>query len=313
MKLRRSSSCVPSVVFDPSSNKIISSSAACSPWAGIQSITRSRSRPSCTITSSRLITGGSFPLCGSTVTTICTGIPTSDGDCCAGAFATVNANNVDIAKVRRRLFFMSVRSSLCFRYRCEVNARVTKRRPAPDEDVSCSRLRHDSRAQRPEAYAKFFTKQLWLFPCSKVPTFEQPVVMDEFGIRFLRPTTRRRIEFVRKDAHRDRDLDTSRVEEATCRMVRIVAVELSRGDRSVRQPIKRDVVENVVPCQPLSLAFEHTRNHLFTACVVVDHPSRQSDRRIDDPVQRLWTIVHLDGVTEAILVREVQLIPRLRR
>src|SRR5262249_55434751 len=69
--------------------------------------------------------------------------------------------------------------------------------------------------------------------------------------------------------------------------------------------------DNVVRWHALSLAFEHSRNHLSTACVVVDHPSRQSDRRIDDPVQCLWTIVHLDGVTEAILVEEVQLIPRL--
>src|SRR5215470_5717393 len=112
----------------------------------------------------------------------------------------------------------------------------------------------------------------------------KPVVMNEFGIRFLRPTTRRRVEFVRKDADCDRDLDTPWVEEAARRMVCVVPVELSGGDGSVRQPIKRDVVENVVPCHPFSLAFEHARYYLLTACVVVDHPSGQSNRRIDDSV-----------------------------
>src|SRR5258705_12253201 len=66
----------------------------------LQSITTSRSCPSCTITSSRLTTGVSPPLWASTVTTTWTGaVPVED--CCATAFASANAKSANTAKVRR--------------------------------------------------------------------------------------------------------------------------------------------------------------------------------------------------------------------
>ena len=74
------------------------------------------------------------------------------------------------------------------------------------------------------------------------------VVMDEFGIRPLCPAARGRIDFVGEGAHGDRDRDAPDVEEASSRRnLRGVPVEARRGDRGVRQPIERDVVERRRP------------------------------------------------------------------
>ena len=46
-----------------------------------------------------------------------------------------------------------------------------------------------------------------MFPGRKVPAFARSVVMDEFGIRALRPTLRGLVEFVGKHADGRRDGD----------------------------------------------------------------------------------------------------------
>ena len=51
-----------------------------------------------------------------------------------------------------------------------------------------------------------------MFPGRKVPTFEEPVVMDELRVRFLGPAPWSRIEFVREDAHGNRDGDAFGIE-----------------------------------------------------------------------------------------------------
>src|SRR5580658_7384918 len=55
--------------------------------------------------------------------------------------------------------------------------------------------------QRSEARANLFGKELRLFPGREVAAFLHLVVVNQFGIRPLCPAPRRRIEFVRKDAH----------------------------------------------------------------------------------------------------------------
>src|ERR1700735_3247669 len=55
-----------------------------------------------------------------------------------------------------------------------------------------------SRAQRSEARANLFCKELRLFPSREVAAFFHLVVVDQFGIRLLCPALRRRIEFVRE-------------------------------------------------------------------------------------------------------------------
>ena len=77
--------------------------------------------------------------------------------------------------------------------------------------------------------------------------FIKLVVMDQLGIRPLRPAPRRRIDLVGKDAHGDWDLDASDIEEASARRyLRGVPVEPSRRDRGVCQPVERDVLQDVV-------------------------------------------------------------------
>jgi hypothetical protein len=81
-------------------------------------------------------------------------------------------------------------------------------------------------AKRPEARADLFGEQLRLLPGREVPTLVELVVMDEVGIGLLCPTPRHLVDLVRKDAHRYRDGDALRVEEAD----RIFPIETSRRD-----------------------------------------------------------------------------------
>ena len=68
-------------------------------------------------------------------------------------------------------------------------------------------------------------------------------VVDKFGIRPLRPTARGGIEFVREDAHGNRDGDAFVIEIP---FPKILPIEAGARKRSVRQPGDRDVVEDVV-------------------------------------------------------------------
>jgi len=88
-------------------------------------------------------------------------------------------------------------------------------------------------------------------PRSKVATFVELVVMDQFGIRPLRPASWSRIEFVREDAHGNRDGDAFRIEVP---FAPILPIETSARKRFVRQPGDRDVVENVVAREALGFS-----------------------------------------------------------
>src|ERR1041384_4905247 len=105
-----------------------------------------------------------------------------------------------------------------------------------------------SRPQRFERRSHFTNEQLWLFPRREVSAFGKTVVVDKVHIRFLCPALGRLINFFRKRAHGDRKLDAAHVEEAATgrKSMPRVPVETRRRDRGIRQPIERDVVENVV-------------------------------------------------------------------
>ena len=90
-----------------------------------------------------------------------------------------------------------------------------------------------------------------------------------------------------------------------------IPIKLRRGDRGVRQPVERNVVEDVVPRQPLPLAVDSARDHSVAANVMVEHPRCKADRRIDNPVQCLRAVVHLERVAQPVLVEVVKLIPRV--
>src|SRR5215216_4240741 len=131
--------------------------------------------------------------------------------------------------------------------------------------------------------------------------------MNELGIRLLSPAFWRLINFFRKRAHGDRKLDASRVEEAARRQIMTrVPVETRRRDRGIRQPIERDVVENVVARETFRLAVENAGDHLVAANVVIEYPARKTNRRIDDAVERLRTKRHLVGVAEPVLIEVIE-------
>src|SRR5580765_2872705 len=98
-----------------------------------------------------------------------------------------------------------------------------------------------------------------------MPTFVELVVVDQFGIRPLRPTARAQIDLVRKGAYGNRDgnaFDTEIPEFA-------FPVEAGSGNRRVRQPGDRDVVEYVVPRQAFDLAVEDARDQRIAPRIVV--------------------------------------------
>src|SRR4051812_7093290 len=97
--------------------------------------------------------------------------------------------------------------------------------------------------------------------------------MDQFGISPLRPTPRSLVEFVRKGAHCGWDSDTFGVEKRKLAF----PIQASRRYARVRQPIERDVVEDVLSAQPLRLSIKDACDQRVTARIVVEHPSRKTN------------------------------------
>ena len=83
--------------------------------------------------------------------------------------------------------------------------------------------------------------------------FVELVVMDEFGIRPLCPAPRGWIEFVREDAHGNRDGDAFGIEKS---FAPILPVETGGRKRRVRQPGDGDVVEDVVAREAFGLSLK---------------------------------------------------------
>src|SRR5438477_11913469 len=97
--------------------------------------------------------------------------------------------------------------------------------------------------------------------------------MYQFGIRALCPTARSLIELVRKGAHGHRDRDPFRGEKGQLAF----PIQASRGDRRLRHPVERDVVEDVVSAEALRVSVEDAGDERVTARVMVEHPGRQAD------------------------------------
>jgi hypothetical protein len=105
------------------------------------------------------------------------------------------------------------------------------------------------RAQRPETRANLVRELLRLFPGRKVSAFGETVVMNQFGIRFLRPALRGCVDLIWKHADGNRDGDVLRRKEVQL----VFPIQSSRRDCRVRQPIERDVVEDVGSRKALGL------------------------------------------------------------
>ena len=121
----------------------------------------------------------------------------------------------------------------------------------------------DGLPQRLECGAQLGAEQFRLFPSRKVSTFIDLIVVDELGICPLSPIPRRLVEFVREDAHGSRNGDALGTEEGEL----ILPVKPCRRDPGVGQPVKRDVVEDIVARKAFLLPVECARDELQTARV----------------------------------------------
>src|SRR5258706_15233012 len=98
--------------------------------------------------------------------------------------------------------------------------------------------------------------------------------MDQLGKRAFCPAPRGWIEFVREDAHSNRDGDAFGIEIP---FAPIFPVETSARKRRVRQPGDRDVVEDVIARKALGLSVKDARDELIAARVVIEEISRKAD------------------------------------
>ena len=105
--------------------------------------------------------------------------------------------------------------------------------------------------------------------------------MDQFGIRLLCPAPRSRIEFVWEDAHGNRDGDPFGIEIP---LAPILPIETGAREGRVRQPGDRNVVEDVVARQAFGFSSKDTCDQLVAARVVIEKITRQTDRRVRNPV-----------------------------
>src|SRR5262245_66262448 len=101
--------------------------------------------------------------------------------------------------------------------------------------------------------------------------------MDQLWISPLGPAAWRLVQLVGEGTHGDRDLDATHVEKTTSRMVRIVPVKARRRDRSICQPVERDVVEHIVLAEALRLSVEDASDHLLAALIVYACPAYGDD------------------------------------
>ncbi len=137
----------------------------------------------------------------------------------------------------------------------------------------------DRFAKGAEARPNLFCEKLRLFPRREVAAFVELVVMDELGIRPLCPTPRGCIDLVWKNAYGYGDGDVFRGEKGKLAF----PIQTSRRDRRVRQPVERDVVEDVVSRKALSLTVEDARDERVAA-LRRGRASRRPGRPVNPPI-----------------------------
>src|SRR5260221_14667052 len=99
--------------------------------------------------------------------------------------------------------------------------------------------------------------------------------MDQFGIRPLCPAPRGWIEFVREDAHGNRDGDAFGVEIPE--FAPILPIDTGVRKRRVRQPGDRDVAKDVISREAFRFSLNEAGYRRLAARVMIEEISRQSD------------------------------------
>ena len=98
----------------------------------------------------------------------------------------------------------------------------------------------------------------------------------------LCPALRCKMEFIREDAHGNRNVDAFGVEIP--QFAPILPIETGTRKRCVRQPSDCDVVEDVVACEAFRFSLEDACDQLVAARVVIEKISRQADGGVSDSV-----------------------------
>src|SRR5215467_5988071 len=114
--------------------------------------------------------------------------------------------------------------------------------PAPGRSGD---VRTRSLAKRPAPRAELFGEELRLFPGGEVAALVDFVVVDEFGVGALRPASRSLVLLAREDTDGDGNGDALHVEEAAL----VFPVQTGGRNPRVGQPVKRDVVEELITSQ----------------------------------------------------------------
>src|SRR5215216_4235686 len=136
-----------------------------------------------------------------------------------------------------------------------------------------------SSPQRAEADAELVREQLRLLPGGEVTAPVDLVEVDEVGVGLLGPASRRLVLLAGEDRYGNRDLHSLGVEEAAL----VLPVEARSGDPGVRQPVERDVVEDLVTRQLARLALGalqrlgNRHGGLALGVVVVEQPGGKAN------------------------------------
>src|SRR5262249_58942170 len=150
---------------------------------------------------------------------------------------------------------------------------------------------------RTETCTKVVHNRPRLLPRGEVSPFRVPLIVDQLGVGLFDPTPRGRTYFIREHTHDRGDGDAFRFKEGEL----VLPIETRRRNTRVRQPVERDVVENVVPREALGLTVEEACDQLIAPDVVVEDPGREANRGIRNTVQRLRTGAHLQRLAPAVV------------
>src|SRR5262245_37856754 len=135
-------------------------------------------------------------------------------------------------------------------------------------------------AQRLERRSEFLGENRRLFPRREVTALFRLVVINEVGVGSLGPAPRSLVLLAWKNAHGCGDLHAFHVEEPAL----VFPIETRRRHPGVRQPVQRDVVEDLVTRQFARAArgSAHPRNErgrwLATTVTVVHQIRGEGDR-----------------------------------
>src|SRR3954447_3173988 len=181
--------------------------------------------------------------------------------------------------------------------------RLLNRLTTPSAARSRPRPPRLSSADSPERGAELVAEEIGLFPRGEVAAPVDLAEVDEGRVDGLRPAGRGRDDLAgeRGEAARDRDRRRSLARRETLR-ASALPVRPGRRGAGARQPVQRDVVEDVVPGEIAhGLAVDEGAGDLVVAVrVVVEHPRGHGDGCIEQGIAvRLRPRGLLEEVAEA--------------